>query len=194
MLMRKLSKTAALISIVLCLILSVSCGSKKTDDNGKQTDESRQSSTDTRPGESSEQTAGESGGATSDTASGNVSEFIDKINIATDGSGIYATVITMSDKIADKGEIEMVYYGAKGEAQENSVVNTYLIKYCKDGDGKFEINTFSDGKVDQNQHGKDVIKVNNTFGALVRADKIIITYTPDGGEPIEIYRATADQF
>lgn len=121
-------------------------------------------------------------------------DVIEKIIGGADESGIYSIVITLSDSIADKGKVEMVYYGAEGSAQEGAVVNTFVIDYSKNSDGTYEINTFYDGEVYMNLHKKESVKVNNTFGANVRAGSVIITYTPDGGETTEIYRADASEF
>lgn len=119
---------------------------------------------------------------------------IAKINGAADEVGIYSIVVRLTDKAADKGIIEMVYHGAKGSPQENSVVNTFRIEYYKNSDGKFEISTFFDGETYQNQHGKDEVKVTNTFGANLRAGSVAISYTPDGGDAQEIFSADADYF
>ena len=119
---------------------------------------------------------------------------IAKINGGADEVGIYSVVVRLTDQAADKGVVEMVYYGAKGSPQENSIVNTFRIEYYKEEAGTFEIYTFSNGEVYQNQHHKEEVKVVNTFDATLRAGKVIITYTPDGGDPQEIFSADADYF
>ena len=127
-------------------------------------------------------------------ASEESSDVIQKILCAADDTGIYATVITLSDQAADQGVIEMVYDGAAGTPQENSVICTFRIEYEKESSGTFEIKTFYNGEVYQNYHHKENVKVDNTFGAGVRAGNIVVSYTPVGGEPQEVYRASADQF
>ena len=119
---------------------------------------------------------------------------IAKINGGADEVGIYSVVVRLTDQAADKGVVEMVYYGAKGSPQENSIVNTFRIEYYKEEAGTFEIQTFFNGEVYQNQHHKDEVKVVNTFDATLRAGSVIITYTPDGGESQEIFSADADYF
>ena len=119
---------------------------------------------------------------------------IAKINGAADEVGIYSIVVRLTDHAADKGVIEMIYYGAKGSPQENSIVNTFRIEYYKEDAGTFEIQTFFNGEVYQNQHHKDEVKVVNTFNATLRAGNVIISYTPDGGETQEIFRADAEYF
>lgn len=119
---------------------------------------------------------------------------IAKINGGADEVGIYSVVVRLTDQAADKGVVEMVYYGAKGSPQENSIVNTFRIEYYKEEAGTFEIQTFFNGEVYQNQHHKDEVKVVNTFDATLRAGSVIITYTPDGGESREIFSADADYF
>ena len=113
---------------------------------------------------------------------------------AADETGIYSTVITLSDKAADKGVVEMVYYGPKGSPQENSIVNTFRIEYEKEAAGTFEIRTFFDGETYQNYHHTAEVKVTNTFSATLRARNVIVSYTPDGSETQEIYRADAEEF
>ena len=117
-----------------------------------------------------------------------------KINGGADEVGIYSIVVRMTDQAADKGVVEMVYYGAKGSPQEESIVNTFRIEYYKEDAGTFEIQTFFNGEVYQNQHHKDEVKVTNTFDATLRAGSVIISYTPDGGESQEIFRADAEYF
>ncbi len=119
---------------------------------------------------------------------------IAKINGGADEVGIYSIVVKLTDQAADKGVIEMVYYGAKGSPQENSIVNTFRIEYYKEDAGTFEIQTFFNGEVYQNQHHKNEVKVVNTFNATLRAGSVIISYTPDGGETQEIFRADAEYF
>lgn len=121
------------------------------------------------------------------------SDAFKSIKAAADKGGIYSVTITLSDKAADKGEVEMVYHGEKGSPQENSVVNTFLIKYYKEEAGTFEINTFFDGEVYQNLHHKTEVKVNNTFSANLRAGDVTVYYTPDGGERQEVFYTDSTQ-
>ncbi len=188
--------SAVLISAVTCLLVFTACigGS-----NGGNTEQSQsQSRVDEEsalsfpdessiPDEESESAPAESSPETPDTV-------IAKINGGADEVGIYSIVVRLTDQAADKGVIEMVYYGAKGSPQENSVVNTFRIEYYREAAGTFEIKTFYDGEVYQNQHHKDEVKVINTFGATLRAGRVIITYTPDGGEAQEIFSADAAYF
>lgn len=197
--MRKqnLLKKAALIALAFCLLFSAACDSNSTKENSEQTksetiaDIKTDNST---PAASAVSSAAEPESQPSETAPESKSDIIEKITGAADDTGIYAVVITLSDNAADKGVIEMVYYGPKNSPQENSVVNTFRIEYYKEDAGTFEIHTFYDGEVYQNYHHKDKVKVDNTFGAAVRARNVIISYTPDGGETQEIYRADAEQF
>ena len=119
---------------------------------------------------------------------------IAKINGGADDVGIYSVVVRLTDQAADKGVIEMVYCGSKDSPQENSIVNTFRIEYYKETSGTFEISTFFNGEVYQNYHHKDEVKVTNTFDATLRAGNVTITYTPDGGETEEIFKADADYF
>lgn len=127
-------------------------------------------------------------------ADDNDSNVFKKVVGASDDGGIYGIVVTLSDKAADKGVIEMIYYGAKGTPQENSIVNTFRIEYYKEEAGTYEIHTFYDGEVNLNYHHQTEVKVNNTFGADTRAGNVTIYYTPDGGETMEVYKADAEDF
>lgn len=117
-----------------------------------------------------------------------------KINGAADEVGIYAVVVKLTKAAADKGVVEMVYKGAKGSPQENSIVNTFRNHSYNTQSGTFEIHTFFDGEVYANQHNKEEVKVTNEFGANLRAGDVTITYTPDGGETVEIFKEDADYF
>lgn len=90
--------------------------------------------------------------------------------------------------------VELVYKGAVGTPREDSVVCTFRIEYSKGSDGTFEIATFYDGEVYQNQHHATEVKVVNTFDAKLRAGNVVISYTPDGGETQEIFSADANYF
>lgn len=131
---------------------------------------------------------------TDEPEAGELSKYIEHIQVASDDTGIYAVVLQLKDNIADEGSLEWIYYGPKGSAQENVIVCTYTVNYTRTESGKYEIYTFYDGKVDLNQHGKDIFKVNNTFGALVRAKDITITYTPKGGTAEEIFHGEAGNY
>lgn len=117
-----------------------------------------------------------------------------KVAGGADEVGIYSVVIKLNENAADKGVIEMVYNGAKGTPQENSVVNTFRAEYYKQSDGTFEISTFFNGEIYQNQHNAYEVKIVNTFDATLRAGDVVVTYTPDGGETQEVFKADADYF
>lgn len=169
---RNLLLTAALAAAVISMLLLAACGGDPGHGN-------KEESSQTSVGEESEESKGET---------------VVKINGGADDAGIYSIVVRLTKQAADKGVIELVYYGPKGSPQENSIVNTFRIEYWKDEAGTFEIRTFSDGEVYQNQHKKEELKVTNTFDASLRAGLVIISYTPDGGETQEIFRADADYF
>lgn len=133
--------------------------------------------------------------ASNDEPEGNgMSEFIKKVQGASDDSGIYSFIITLSDKAADKGTLEYIYHGTKGSAHENEIVNTFVAEYFKETAGTYDITTYYDGMINTHVKGKSEVKVDNTFGALVRAGDVTVYYTPDGGEKTEIYHAEAEEF
>lgn len=203
MLKKFMIKALALFVIVSCLLSFAACETKP-----KETEKEPQSQTDTENKEKDSETDSpatekdpeqqtepdpehEKSESPEETKANDV---IKKISGASDEAGIYSVSIELSDKAADKGTVEMVYYGSKGSPQKNSVVNTFRIEYYKDANGLFEINTFFDGEVYANYHKQNKVKVVNGFSANLRARNVIISYTPDGGETQEIYRADAEQF
>ena len=181
-------KTLLFVVLLFCLVLTVACKENNTAEQPSSKDE-----TDI-PAESSIDTGNEESKETDISSEETDNGIIKKITGASDENGIYTIVITLNDNISEKGIVEMVYYGAKGTPQENSVVNTFRIEYYKDTTGKYEISTFFDGDVYQNYHQKDEVNVNNTFSASLRAGKVVISYTPEGGETQEIYSAEAERF
>ncbi len=192
---KKFRIAMTLLVIAFCLFFFASCGPTPTE--GKSGNTEQTPSQTNNGGNSEEPTPSPSVPETESPASPSpdqsMNDVIEKITGAADEGGIYTIIITLSDKAAEKGTIEMVYYGEKGSPQENSVVNTFRIEYEKT-DGLFEIHTFSDGKVYMNQHKQSKVKVNNTFSAALRAGNVIIYYAPDGEQAQKIYRADAEQF
>ena len=184
-------KSSVLTAVVICMFLLSACGDPIKESSGSIT-----SSTGIETGSdtSADSSADEPESQSSDASSVSPSNAIAKINGGADEVGIYSVVVRLTDNAADKGVVEMVYHGAKGSPQENSIVNTFRIEYYKQSSGTYEINTFFNGEVYQNLHNKDEVKVVNTFDATLRAGDVIISYTPDGGDTQEIFRADADYF
>lgn len=185
------------LTCAMILLVMSACGSKPAEEQNKNDTKHSQSQTVSDRSETEDKT--DSSGAVtgtdpSDPDNNEANGIIEKFTGAADNTGIYATAITLSEKAADKGTVEMIYYGPKGSPQENSVVNTFRIEYYKEDAGTFEINTFYDGEVYQNYHHQTKVKVNNTFGAIVRAGNVTVFYTPDGGEKSEIYKVDAESF
>lgn len=191
MMKQKLLKIVSLLLAACCLVLLAACGSETP---AETTVQAPSLTTSAEAGKTETTAASATTEETTSVSSDPAGSVIAKLTGAADDVGIYAIVITLSENIAEKGTVEMIYHGAKGTPQETSIVNTFRIEYEKEAAGTFEIRTFFDGEVYQNQHHADKVKVNNTFSATLRAGDVVITYTPDGGEPTEIYRATAEQF
>ena len=190
---QNLFKSTALIATFICMFLLTACDDNPTKENTEKTPsqkivetENKQSTPDSSTTESESKPS-----VTSPESSNNA---IAKINGGADETGIYSIVIRLTDQAADKGVVEMVYHGSKGSPQENSIVNTFRIEYYKESTGTFEIQTFFNGDVYQNLHHKDEVKVVNTFDATLRAGDVIVSYTPDGGDTQEIFRADANYF
>ena len=184
-------KSSVLAAVVICMFLLSACGDPVKESSGSIT-----SSTGIETGSdtSADSSADEPESQSSEASSVSPSNAIAKINGGADEVGIYSVVVRLTDNAADKGVVEMVYHGAKGSPQENSIVNTFRIEYYKQSSGTYEINTFYNGEVYQNLHNKDEVKVVNTFDATLRAGDVIISYTPDSGDTQEIFRADADYF
>ena len=190
---QKILKSVALTVAVICSFQLAACGddsSKETvEHNTSQTGAEVENNTSTPESSSTETNPG-----SSEILPVSPSNQIVKINGMADEVGIYSVMVRLTNEAADKGVIEMVYYGAKGSPQENSIVNTFRIEYYKEPAGTFEIQTFFDGEVYQNLHHKTEVKVTNEFGATLRAGSVIISYTPDGGDTQEVFRADAEYF
>ena len=132
--------------------------------------------------------------ASGDSEKDKLPELFKKFQAAADDTGIYAVVVTLSDKAADEGSVEFIYYGPKGTGDENVIVNTFHTDYFKEAAGTFDITTYYDGQINTHQSGKTEVKINNTFGATVRGGNVIISYAPKGEELKEVYRAEAEEF
>lgn len=172
-----------LMLIIGCLFI-IGCGKEKEDPDPINEPEIKEEKGNEEPTENPEE-------PTEEKPSEN--NQIVKITGAADKEGIYTIVVTLKEGAAPKGVIELTYYGAKGTPQENDVVNRFRIEYYQKESGKYEASTYYDGNLYSNYHDKDQLKVNNTFGATLRAGLVVITYTPDGGETIEIYKAEANE-
>ena len=189
----KLLKSVALMVAVICSFQLAACG----DDSPKETIEHNTSQTGAEVENNTstpESSSTETNPGPSETLPVSPTNQIVKINGMADEVGIYSITVKLTNEATDKGVIEMVYYGAKGSPQENSIVNTFRIEYYKESAGTFEIQTFFDGEVYQNLHHKNEVKVTNEFGATLRAGSVIISYTPDGGDTQEVFRADAEYF
>ncbi|MCQ2450871.1 MAG: hypothetical protein MJ080_02705 [Clostridia bacterium] len=193
MLKQNLLKSVTLTVVFVCMFLLTACDGDSAKKNAEQAPS--QEVVETKKEQStSDSSATESESKPSETSPESKGNAIAKINGGADETGIYSTVVRLTDQAADKGVVEMVYHGAKGSPQENSIVNTFRIEYYKESDGTFEIQTFFNGDVYQNLHHKDEVKVVNTFDATLRAGDVIVSYTPDGGDTQEIFRADAAYF
>ena len=193
MLKQNLLRSLALISAVACMVLFAACGGEPAEETTEITSSTNSVETESEqsvPASPSEDAESE----VSEDSPGEPKNTIAKITGGADEVGIYSIVVRLTDQAADKGVIELVYHGAKGSPQEDSVVNTFRIEYYKEAAGTFEISTFFNGEVYQNQHHKDEVKVVNTFDATLRAGNVVISYTPDGGETQVIFEADADYF
>ena len=195
MLKQNFLKSAALTAAAACMLLFAACGGDPAKENAEPTPTQTINETQNDPAApSSSQTQAEPEAEPEAEPPAVPSSPIAKITGGADEVGIYSVVVRLTDQAADKGVVEVVSYGAKGSPQENSVVNTFRIEYEKETAGTFEIRTFFNGEVYQNLHHKDEVKVVNTFDATLRAGNVIVSYTPDGGDTQEIFKADAAYF
>lgn len=198
---KNLLKTVTVFLVLAVMILPASCGENTESSKEKETEsavpsENTETSSETLTEDETEEQEETPESETSVTEKEETTAESDvlKINGGADENGIYSVVVKLNDKAADKGVVELVYHGAKGTPQENSVVNTFRIEYYKEEAGTFEIQTFYDGEVYQNLHHKDEVKVTNTFGAALRAGDVVVSYAPEGEELKETFRAEAEYF
>lgn len=159
-------------------------GDNGNDENGGKSSAIAPASSESKAASSSSETK----------APANTSEgIIKKLQIGADETGIYGTVIELNTSLAgEKGEIEMLYYSS--ETGIETQVNDFVLQYERDANGTYEVHTFSDGEVYLNKHKQSEIKFTNEFGAMTRADRVEIYYTPDGGQKELVRTATADDF
>lgn len=177
----------------ICMFLLAACGDEPVEESTEKSSSQTIVETDSEqsiPSSSLTEEEPESSESSSEVSN----QAIAEINGDADKVGIYSVVVRLTDQAADKGVVNMVYYGPKGSPQENSIVSKFRIDYYKNDDGNFEITTYFNEEVYQNMHDRDEVKVTNTFSADLRAGNVIISYTPDGGDTQEIFRADAEYF
>lgn len=180
---------------LFCTVFMAGCGDDGKESNftwgNKATDEPDEKVTE-KPDEKATEVPDEK--ATDAPSADELSKYFKSVQVAADDTGIYAVVLKMSDLIADKGSLELVYYGAVGTPQENSVVTTFVIDYFTNDDGTYELRTFYDGEVYQNRHNLTEFKYTLEFGASVRAKDVTISYTPDGGQTEVIFHGESGNY
>ena len=141
MLKQNLLRSAALTAAVVCMLLFAACGDDPAKENTEQIPSPTGVAAENDPSAPASSTT-EAKPEPSASSPAVQNNKIAKINGGADEVGIYAVVVRLTDQAADKGTVEMVYYGAKDSPQENSIVNTFRIEYYKESAGTFEIQTF----------------------------------------------------
>lgn len=118
------------------------------------------------------------------------------MQLAYDDNGIYAISVKINAEFAtEKGEFEVILYDYYETSGKEEQVLDYIYKYFLNDDGStYDISTTLNGEIYQNRHKENEFKIVETFSAKDRPDKIIIYYTPDGGEKTEIYTNTYEEY
>lgn len=122
--------------------------------------------------------------------------LIKNVQLAYDDNGIYAISVKINAEFAtEKGEFEVILYDYYETSGKEEQVLDYIYKYFLNEDGStYDISTTLNGEIYQNRHKENEFKIAETFSAKDRPDKIIIYYTPNGGEKTEIYTNTYEEY
>lgn len=95
----------------------------------------------------------------------------------------------------EKGEFEVILYDYYETSGKEEQVLDYFYKYFLNDDGStYDFSCTLNGEIYQNRHHEYEFKIAETFGARSRPNKIVIYYTPDGGEKTEIYTNTYEEY
>lgn len=159
-------------------------------DDNKQDNKGSNSGTNTggnAGGNEGGNTGGNEGGNTVDPNTSILPEAIKSIQVASDDVGIYSVVVVFSDKAPEKASSRLVFYGAVGSPQENSIILTFDVSYYKTSKGTYEITELYNGETYLNLHDQVELKYLHTFGANNRSGKVLVYYANDGEELSLIY-------
>lgn len=110
--------------------------------------------------------------------------FVKKTQYYDDDNGVYAFEIILNDTVPDKGTIEILFYDYVDGAETQ--VCDYEAVYER-SNGLYDIYRTFDGNIDVNDHQKSELKVPVTFGATIRAKRLVTTLITEDGTRTELY-------
>lgn len=162
----------------------------------KSSSSAKQSSSSETAEESSSSETAKSSSSEVKVLSSSSTELIKKVQIAYDDNGIYGISVKMNAEFAtEKGEFEMIFYDYYETSGKEEQVLDYFYKYFLNDDGStYDISTTLNGEIYQNRHKENEFKITETLSARDRPDKVVIYYTPDGGEKTEIFTTTYEEY
>ncbi len=123
------------------------------------------------------------------------SNLIKKIQLADCEVAFYAFVLTLNkDVAAPEGSIHTYYYMHDKLTGTESQILEFEAHYTTESDGTYTFKTFHDGEIYQNKRQQTDLKFIHPEGGAIRADKVVVFYTPKGGEETEIFSTTFEEF
>lgn len=98
-----------------------------------------------------------------------------------DNIGIYSTVIELNKSAGNKGQIELIFYGALGSEKEEEQICDFDIYFEMNNMGLYEINTYYNDSFYEKYSNEEKIRVAVNFDEATRAGKVEAYFTPEGG-------------
>lgn len=112
--------------------------------------------------------------------------YIKRMSCGIEEAGIYAIVITFNmDLMPENGGFRYLYFNNEHGTEEQCC--DYEGHYTKNADGTYNAACTYNGMVDMNYYNKTELKINNTFGAMTRADRAEIYIIDADGVETKIY-------
>ena len=123
------------------------------------------------------------------------SNLIKKIQLTDCEVSFYAFVLTLNkDVAASEGSIHPYYYKHDNLTGTETQILDFEAHYTTESDGTYTFNTFMDGEIYQNKRQQTELKFIHPESGYIRADQVVVFYTPKGGEETEIFSTTFEEF
>lgn len=123
------------------------------------------------------------------------SNLIKKIQLVDCEVSFYAFVLTLNkDVAAPEGSIHTYYYKHDNLTGTETQILDFEAHYTTESDGTYTFNTFMDGEIYQNKRQQTELKFIHPESGYIRADQVVVFYTPKGGEETEIFSTTFEEF
>lgn len=123
------------------------------------------------------------------------SDLIKKIQLVDCEVSFYAFVLTLNkDVAAPEGSIHTYYYKHDNLTGTETQILDFEAHYTTESDGTYTFNTFIDGEIFQNIKQQTELKFIHPESGYIRADQVVVFYTPKGGEETEIFSTTFEEF